>query len=88
MPGRLLWIPVRDYIQQIRNALTIGMDEFGRVLDRADVHQIKRAERHRADRKDDADALGAAENLLPDCQFEWIEIDTARQQISLPDSPE
>ncbi len=47
-------------IGQIREALTIALEEFGRVPDRADAHQIKRAERHRGDREDDTNAFGAA----------------------------
>ena len=64
--------------------MAIVVDECGGVFDRADIRKIERAERHRGNRKDDADALGAAKNLFLDRQIEWIEIDATRQQIPLP----
>ena len=64
-------------------------EEFDRGVDRADVGHVEHAERHRAGRKNDAEAFEAAKNLFFDRQFERIEIDVVLwSNATLPKSPD
>ena len=73
-----------EFFRQTADAQIAVAHDGGGVFDGADVGDVERAERHRADRENDAEPLGVAEDLFLDRFCERIEIDGARDHVATP----